>query len=283
MQFFILVVPVVTVSITFSSYGNCNDHRPAAREELYHIGKQVKRFKMLTGGKAVRDRNKKIIQFAAFRKGEKKTAPGRKSAARLTRAWLFSHRPGPVRRKAHFARRLHTIRVSIYGLDQDFTPRDTGLRQIARTGWPVPIRLHIVKEEPFVPGETDHVVSAAGRPSTTRTTRKRLELEIRKSLLMLAFENVNAAKTKIWVGMEGFKFVVDQVRPCLLGIRNQSELLNGRHLDDRVRHGDRGMAFDASMILATIQLWPGPAWTRELTGKTGKDISKGDTPRVALL
>lgn len=46
-------------------------------ENFYRNAKQVKRLKMLTGGKAVRDRDGKIIQAAAFQKGEDETTPGR--------------------------------------------------------------------------------------------------------------------------------------------------------------------------------------------------------------
>lgn len=46
-------------------------------ENFYRNAKQVKRLKMLTGGKAVRDRDGKIIEAAAFQKGEDETTPGR--------------------------------------------------------------------------------------------------------------------------------------------------------------------------------------------------------------
>ena len=46
-------------------------------ENFYRDAKQVGRLKMLNGGKAVRDKNGKIIQAAAFQKGEDETKPGR--------------------------------------------------------------------------------------------------------------------------------------------------------------------------------------------------------------
>ncbi|KAF8807886.1 NGP1NT-domain-containing protein [Phlegmacium glaucopus] len=46
-------------------------------ENFYRNAKQVGRLKMLNGGKAVRDKNGKIIQAAAFQKGEDETKPGR--------------------------------------------------------------------------------------------------------------------------------------------------------------------------------------------------------------
>jgi nuclear GTP-binding protein len=46
-------------------------------ENFYRNAKQVKRLKMLSGGKAIRDPDGKIIEAAAFQKGEDETTPGR--------------------------------------------------------------------------------------------------------------------------------------------------------------------------------------------------------------
>jgi nuclear GTP-binding protein len=46
-------------------------------ENFYRNAKQVSRLKMLNGGKPVRDKDGKIIQAAAFQKGEDETKPGR--------------------------------------------------------------------------------------------------------------------------------------------------------------------------------------------------------------
>ncbi|PPQ86956.1 hypothetical protein CVT25_009778 [Psilocybe cyanescens] len=46
-------------------------------ENFYRNAKQVGRLKMLNGGKAVRDKDGKIVQAAAFQKGEDETKPGR--------------------------------------------------------------------------------------------------------------------------------------------------------------------------------------------------------------
>ncbi|KAA1471626.1 NGP1NT-domain-containing protein [Dentipellis sp. KUC8613] len=46
-------------------------------ENFYRDGKTVKRLKMLTGGKAVRDRDGKIVEAAAYQKGEDEAKPGR--------------------------------------------------------------------------------------------------------------------------------------------------------------------------------------------------------------
>ncbi|TFY73281.1 hypothetical protein EWM64_g10730, partial [Hericium alpestre] len=46
-------------------------------ENFYRNAKEVKRLKMLSGGKPVRDKDGKIIQAALFQKGEDETKPGR--------------------------------------------------------------------------------------------------------------------------------------------------------------------------------------------------------------
>ena len=64
-------------------------------ENFYRNAKQVKRLKMLSGGKAVRDRDGKIIQAAAFQKGEDETTPGR---VQPDRRWFGTslYLPSPV-------------------------------------------------------------------------------------------------------------------------------------------------------------------------------------------
>lgn len=46
-------------------------------ENFYRNAKQVSRLKMLSGGKPIRDKDGKIVQAAAFQKGEDETKPGR--------------------------------------------------------------------------------------------------------------------------------------------------------------------------------------------------------------
>lgn len=46
-------------------------------ENFYRDAKKASKVKMLNGGKAVRDKDGKIIQAAAFQKGEKDAPPGR--------------------------------------------------------------------------------------------------------------------------------------------------------------------------------------------------------------
>lgn len=58
-------------------------------ENFYRNAKQVGRLKMLNGGKAVRDKDGKIIQAAAFQKGEDETKPGR---VQPDRRWFGAYR-----------------------------------------------------------------------------------------------------------------------------------------------------------------------------------------------
>lgn len=46
-------------------------------ENFYRDAKKVTRLKMLSGGKPIRDKDGKIVQAAAFQKGEDETKPGR--------------------------------------------------------------------------------------------------------------------------------------------------------------------------------------------------------------
>jgi nuclear GTP-binding protein len=49
----------------------------AIGENFYRDAKKASKVKMLNGGKAVRDKDGKIIEAAAFQKGEKDAKPGR--------------------------------------------------------------------------------------------------------------------------------------------------------------------------------------------------------------
>ena len=61
-------------------------------ENFYRNAKQVARLKMLNGGKPVRDKDGKIIQAAAFQKGEDETKPGRvQPDRRWFGAWFLSY------------------------------------------------------------------------------------------------------------------------------------------------------------------------------------------------
>jgi nuclear GTP-binding protein len=54
-------------------------------ENFYRDAKKAARVKMLNGGKAVRDKDGKIIKAAAFQAGEKEALPGR---IRPDRRWF---------------------------------------------------------------------------------------------------------------------------------------------------------------------------------------------------
>lgn len=59
-------------------------------ENFYRNAKQVARLKMLSGGKPVRDKDGKIVQAAAFQKGEDETKPGRVQPDRRWFGAVFS-------------------------------------------------------------------------------------------------------------------------------------------------------------------------------------------------
>ena len=59
-------------------------------ENFYHDAKTANRLKMLKGGKAIRDKDGKIIQAAAFQKGEDETKPGR---VQPDRGWFGASKP----------------------------------------------------------------------------------------------------------------------------------------------------------------------------------------------
>ena len=60
-----------------SSSSNSVSLKKVKGENFYRNAKQVARLKMYNGGKAVRDKDGKIIQAAAFQKAEAETKPGR--------------------------------------------------------------------------------------------------------------------------------------------------------------------------------------------------------------
>lgn len=60
-----------------SSSNNAISLKKVKGENFYRDAKQVARLKMYNGGKAVRDKDGKIIQAAAFQKTEAETKPGR--------------------------------------------------------------------------------------------------------------------------------------------------------------------------------------------------------------
>ncbi|KAI0082149.1 NGP1NT-domain-containing protein [Panus rudis PR-1116 ss-1] len=114
-------------------------------ENFYRNAKQVARLKMLNGGKAVRDKDGKIIQAAAFQKGEDETKPGR---VQPDRRWFGNTRVISQKALDHF-------RTSLAGKQHD--PYSVLLR---RNKLPMALlddaanpnlrkRAHIVETEPF--------------------------------------------------------------------------------------------------------------------------------------
>ncbi|CCM02760.1 uncharacterized protein FIBRA_04868 [Fibroporia radiculosa] len=114
-------------------------------ENFYRNAKQVARLKMLNGGKAVRDKDGKIIQAAAFQKGEDETKPGR---VQPDRRWFGNTRVISQTALDHF-------RTSLAGKQHD--PYSVLLR---RNKLPMALlddaanphlqkRSHIVETEPF--------------------------------------------------------------------------------------------------------------------------------------
>jgi len=77
---FVFMAPVKKKS-SFSKTRSSSSNGPTVAkvkgENFYRNAKQAARIKMLNGGKPVRDKDGKIIQAAAFQKGEDETKPGR--------------------------------------------------------------------------------------------------------------------------------------------------------------------------------------------------------------
>lgn len=67
---------------TASKVGGSNGIKKVKGENFYRDAKSASRVKMLNGGKAVRDKDGKIIQAAAFQTTEKDTDMGRIQADR---------------------------------------------------------------------------------------------------------------------------------------------------------------------------------------------------------
>ncbi|KIR60347.1 nucleolar GTP-binding protein 2 [Cryptococcus bacillisporus CA1873] len=113
-------------------------------ENFYRDAKSAARVKMLNGGKAVRDRDGKIVEAAAFQKGEKEAEPGR---VKPDRRWFGNTRVISQSALDHFRTALKEQKADPYsvllkrnklpmGLLQDDT-KDSGGRP------------HIVETEPF--------------------------------------------------------------------------------------------------------------------------------------
>lgn len=114
-------------------------------ENFYRNAKQVGRLKMLSGGKAIRDKDGKIIQAAAFQKGEDETKPGR---VQPDRRWFGNTRVISQTALDHFRTSLSTKRDDPYSvlLRRNKLPMallDDASNPNTRK------RSHIVETEPF--------------------------------------------------------------------------------------------------------------------------------------
>ncbi|KAF8268444.1 NUC091 domain-containing protein [Lactarius quietus] len=114
-------------------------------ENFYRDAKQVKRLKMLTGGKAVRDRDGKIIEAAAFQKGEDETTMGR---VQPDRRWFGNTRVISQTALDHFRTSLQTKQHDPYSvlLRRNKLPMQL-LNDAANPN--LRKRSHIVETEPF--------------------------------------------------------------------------------------------------------------------------------------
>ncbi|EIM83263.1 NGP1NT-domain-containing protein [Stereum hirsutum FP-91666 SS1] len=114
-------------------------------ENFYRDAKKVKRLKMLTGGKAIRDKDGKIIQAAAFQKGEDETTPGR---VQPDRRWFGNTRVISQTALDHFRTSLQSKQHDPYSvlLRRNKLPMqllDDAANPNTRK------RSHIVETEPF--------------------------------------------------------------------------------------------------------------------------------------
>lgn len=114
-------------------------------ENFYRNAKQVARLKMLSGGKAIRDKDGKIVQAAAFQKGEDETKPGR---VQPDRRWFGNTRVISQTALDHFRTSLSTKKDDPYSvlLRRNKLPMallDDASNPNTRK------RSHIVETEPF--------------------------------------------------------------------------------------------------------------------------------------
>ncbi|KIL00819.1 hypothetical protein PAXRUDRAFT_821276 [Paxillus rubicundulus Ve08.2h10] len=114
-------------------------------ENFYRNAKQASRVKMLTGGKAVRDKDGKIIKAAAFQKGESETKPGR---VQPDRRWFGNTRVVSQIALDHFRTSLSTKKDDPYSVLLRRNKLPMALLDDAANP-NVRKRSHIVETEPF--------------------------------------------------------------------------------------------------------------------------------------
>ncbi|KAG6827409.1 GTPase required for pre-60S ribosomal subunit nuclear export and maturation [Tricholoma furcatifolium] len=114
-------------------------------ENFYRTGKQVARLKMLNSGKAVRDKDGKIIQAAAFQKGEAETKPGR---VQPDRRWFGNTRVISQTALDHFRTSLSERKNDPYSVLLRRNKLPMALLDDAQNPHTLK-RPHIVETEPF--------------------------------------------------------------------------------------------------------------------------------------
>ncbi|THV05205.1 NGP1NT-domain-containing protein [Dendrothele bispora CBS 962.96] len=114
-------------------------------ENFYRNAKQVARLKMLNGGKPVRDKDGKIIQAAAFQKGEDETKPGR---VQPDRRWFGNTRVISQQALDHFRTSLSAKKDDPYSVLLRRNKLPMALLDDAANP-NVRKRAHIVETEPF--------------------------------------------------------------------------------------------------------------------------------------
>ncbi|KIK63861.1 hypothetical protein GYMLUDRAFT_71979 [Collybiopsis luxurians FD-317 M1] len=114
-------------------------------ENFYRNAKQASRLKMLNGGKPIRDRDGKIIQAAAFQKGEDETKPGR---VQPDRRWFGNTRVISQTALDHFRTSLSTKKDDPYSVLLRRNKLPMALLDDASNPH-AQKRSHIVETEPF--------------------------------------------------------------------------------------------------------------------------------------
>nr|ODN97816.1 nucleolar GTP-binding protein 2 [Cryptococcus depauperatus CBS 7855] len=113
-------------------------------ENFYRDAKAAAKVKMLNGGKAVRDRDGKIVQAAAFQKGGKETEPGR---VKPDRRWFGNTRVISQNALDHFRTALQQLKSDPYSVLLKRNKLPMGLLQDETSD--TSKRPHIVEVEPF--------------------------------------------------------------------------------------------------------------------------------------
>ncbi|KIO20371.1 hypothetical protein M407DRAFT_30004 [Tulasnella calospora MUT 4182] len=112
-------------------------------ESFYRNAKQAARVKMLTGGKPIRDRTGKIIQAAAFQKGEEFAKPGR---VQPDRRWFGNTRVISQDALSHFRNAMSERKEDPYSVLLRRNKLPMSLLDDSHVGQKRP---HIVETEPF--------------------------------------------------------------------------------------------------------------------------------------